>query len=403
MKHLFTFFFILLSLAPLSAQTFKVVGYFPYYRFVLKDDMAFDKLTHLNLSFANPDANGAFYLPFSPAPVIATARAQNPNIEIGISIAGGALTADWKAAYQKYMQPQFRSFFCHQIIDYVNTYGFDGVDMDLEWNDVTPAYSPFVIELADSLEAHGKWLTAAWPATYRYPDISNAALDVFDFINMMAYDLTGPWAPGSPGPHSPYSFAQQGIAYWRMQGVASDRLTLGVPFYGYDFTNSSSTTSFTFKQIVAEDTANAYRDQSGMKYYNGIPTIEAKTDLAVQEVSGIMIWEIGQDVLTPMKHFSLLDAIDRKVKGSTSSLPDAFWAEAKVFPNPFKEVLTIRLPVASQPVTVELHDLMGREIYHTITLGDADLRIATSDLPAGIYTCRMKGDGEMSTWKVMKR
>lgn len=401
MKHLFTFL-LLLSLTAASAQSFKVIGYLPYYRFALKDDMAFDKLTHLNLAFANPDTSGAFYLSSDPAPVIATARAQNPDIEIGISIAGGALTADWKAAYQKYMQPQYRSFFCHKIIEYVHLYGFDGVDMDLEWNDVDEKYSPFVIELADSLAAHGKWFTAAWPATYRYPDISDDALAVFDYINMMAYDLTGPWAPNNPGPHSPYSFAQQGITYWNNQGVIGDRLTLGVPFYGYDFTNSSSTTAFTFRQIVNEDTANAYRDQTGMKYYNGIPTIEAKTDLAMQEVSGIMIWEIGQDVIPPLERFSLLDAIDAKVNVA-SGLPGDFWAGAQAFPNPFREVLKLRLPVTAQLVDIQVRDLMGREVLHMQRRGGEEVTVATSHLPTGVYVATMAVNGNVQTWKMVKR
>jgi GH18 family chitinase len=54
---------------------------------------------------------------------------------------------------------------------------------------------------------------------------------------------------------------------------------------------SLSTTAASFNQ----DVANAFLDNVGQKWWNGIPTIQAKTELALDEVAGIMIWEIGQD------------------------------------------------------------------------------------------------------------
>jgi GH18 family chitinase len=51
----------------------------------------------------------------------------------------------------------------------------------------------------------------------------------------------------------------------------------------------------------------------GMVFYNGIPTIQAKTQLALQRASGIMIWELSQDT---MDETSLLNAIFQTVQGS---------------------------------------------------------------------------------------
>ena len=39
-------------------QSFKTVGYLPYYRFALSDQIAYEKLTHLCIAFANPDMSG---------------------------------------------------------------------------------------------------------------------------------------------------------------------------------------------------------------------------------------------------------------------------------------------------------------------------------------------------------
>ena len=46
-----------------------------------------------------------------------------------------------------------------------------------------------------------------------------------------------------------------------------------------------------------------------MKYYNGRPTIKSKVKLASEQVSGIMIWEIGQDSFT---EYSLLKTIHKE-------------------------------------------------------------------------------------------
>ena len=45
-----------------------------------------------------------------------------------------------------------------------------------------------------------------------------------------------------------------------------------------------------------------------IKYYNGRPTIANKVELAVQKLSGIMIWELGQDSFT---EYSLLETIHK--------------------------------------------------------------------------------------------
>ena len=61
--------------------------------------------------------------------------------------------------------------------------------------------------------------------------------------------------------------------------------------------------------MVASDVSNADRDNLGNKYYNGRPTIRTKVRLAAESLSGIMIWELGQDSFT---EYSLLETIHKK-------------------------------------------------------------------------------------------
>ncbi len=57
--------------------------------------------------------------------------------------------------------------------------------------------------------------------------------------------------------------------------------------------------------------AYAYRDEVGAIFYNGIPTMVKKTELAIKSFGGIMIWEITQDSGDDL---SLLRAIERTLR-----------------------------------------------------------------------------------------
>src|SRR5690606_2364365 len=96
-------------------------------------------------------------------------------------------------------------------------------------------YEPFVLALRKPLSNRKKLLTAA-VAYFTRDRFSDKALEAFDFINMMAYDKTGPWRPHQPGEHSPISYALDHLYYWRdSRKVDPMKLIIGVPFYGYGF------------------------------------------------------------------------------------------------------------------------------------------------------------------------
>ncbi len=293
----------------------RVVGYFPTWRFTLTDKVDFCKLTHVNIAFGNPMVDGTIQLSNPSAisnleQVITTAKLQNSSIQFYISLAGGVLSDQEANTWKTFLaSSQDRPKLIDKIIEFVLENKLDGVDVDLEWSHVTQGYSDFVIELKKELSIHGKGMTAAFPSETKFSQISDQALAVFDFINIMVYDYTGSWNPSKPGQHSSYNHAERGINYWKnIVGIAGEKLTLGVPFYGYNFLNSTTVESFTYGSMVASNTSNSERDQVGNKYYNGRPTITSKVKLAAENLSGIMIWELGQDSFT---EYSLLQTIHK--------------------------------------------------------------------------------------------
>ncbi len=291
----------------------RVVGYYSTCCFSEYDKIQFCKLTHLNIAFANPQTDGTIILPGNSEDllknVMDTARSQNSNIKIYISLAGGWLSDEMANTWKNFLaSPQDRPILIEKIVSYVLDNGFDGVDVDLEWGYVTTGYSDFVIELRDALKEQSKGITAAYPSETRYSLITEEALNALDFINLMVYDYTGPWNP-SPGQHSSYNHARRGISFWKNKvGINPSKLTLGVPFYGYDFQNSTTVESFTYGSMVDSDVSNSEKDNVGNKYYNGRPTIANKVKLASQNLSGIMIWRLGADSFT---EYSLLETIHK--------------------------------------------------------------------------------------------
>ncbi|MBS7231261.1 glycoside hydrolase [Flavobacterium psychroterrae] len=293
-----------------SKKSARVVGYLSSDNINKMTSIQFCKLTHLNVAFANPDQNGNLIFNGDIDALIQYAKSVNPKIVISISLAGGVIseeqTSNWSFLIDK---PENRPAFIQNIINFVESHHLDGVDVDLEWNAVTSGYSDFVIELKKNLITHKKLLTASLPNNSRFENINSEALNTFDFINIMAYDSTGPWTPNNPGQHSSFDFAKEGIDFWhKLQNIPSDKLTLGVPFYGYNFT-SPDVKSATYSEIVESGIQFADQDELGKIYYNGRPTIAQKVELAFQNSGGIMIWEIAQDSFT---EYSLLDVIHEK-------------------------------------------------------------------------------------------
>ena len=386
------FLFFLLSASLLSvAQSKRVVGYLPTYRFGSNYSIEYCKVTHLNVCFANPDSNGKLQIDDFSA-ISKRAKEQNPNIIISISLGGGVLTALQMQTWANIINiPVNRPAFISEIIGFVELYNIDGVDFDLEWDAVTKGYSDFVIELKDSLRFHNILLTAALPANYRYPLITDKALAAFDYINIMAYDKTGPWAPNNPGQHSSFEFAEQAISFWKSQGVKSEKLNLGVPFYGYNFDNQNDVFGFSYATIVNANILNADTDQVGKGYYNGRPTIERKVELAAENTGGIMIWELAQD---RFDEYSLLSAIHNRFTflgntttrlcGNTVSADKFTDKKYKVYPNPAFKNLYIESKDKKE-INVSIFNLLGERLNIFPEKRFNKLVMNVSEINDGIY------------------
>jgi chitinase len=301
--------------------TFKVVGYISGWSFDKIDELEIEKLTYLNLAFANPDKDGNLVCDggFDVKPVIK--KGHDAGLKVFISLAGGGKpdTLIWK----NLLLPKNRSGFIGNILKYVEENNLDGVDVDIEGNllpYVGVNYNPFVVELKQALHSKGKGITAALGATRFHRNVHQEALEAYDFINVMVYDKTGIWRPNIIGPHSPWSFAEEAIKYWTVDlKIPAEKITLGVPFYGFDFTPPAR--YIDYSEVIEKDISLAYCDSTGMRYYNGIPMIVRKTAMAKKTLGGVMIWEIPCDARGDL---SLLRAMDQTLKAGDGEVTTFF-------------------------------------------------------------------------------
>lgn len=290
---------------------FKIVGYLAAGGFDQIDQLELDKLTYLNLAFGNPDQNGnlVFSRNADIKPVVK--KGHDAGLKVYISLAGGGRpdTTIWKSL----LQPENRPTLIKGILNYVDENELDGVDVDIEGNllpYIGETYNPFVLELRNALHAKGKGITAALGATHFHEAVHQEALEAYDFINVMVYDKTGIWRPGDIGPHSPYSYAEEAIEFWTVdKKIPPQRITLGLPFYGFDFTPPAR--YIDYSEIIQGDPSLAYVDSTGMRYYNGIPMIVRKTEMAKKKLGGVMIWELSCDSISDL---SLLRAMSQTIE-----------------------------------------------------------------------------------------
>lgn len=319
-KKLFLIFFLIsiilnTGLSQQKNSDFKIVGYYSM-RSAMEGykKFPFKRVTHVNLYFLNPDTLGNYTQDLSQLEPFVK-KAHKKGIKVLVSIGGGGE----HPYYHRLLQDDKRGKIVEQLVDLVVKHNLDGLDNDLEHGDIDDNYEPFVVELKSALEAHNKILTAAVVVSER-PLFTDRALAQYDFVNIMSYDHTGPWRPDKPGQHSSYEDAINDINYFGViRGKPAKEMMLGVPFYGYGFGPelTSKASGMNYRQIVETYPGSENLDEIPVKdgkimYYNGIPTIKKKTELAMQKAGGIMIWQLGGDA---KKSKSLLKVINETAFG----------------------------------------------------------------------------------------
>jgi GH18 family chitinase len=266
---------------------FKSVGYMPSWAGNV-NTIQYGKLTHINYAFILPNSNGSLTGVDNPAKLQSlVSLAHSNNVKVSIAVGG------WNDGNDSGFEAMAgnataRTAFVNNLVNLVNQYGLDGVDIDWEYPDPGTSgnnYAAMMQQLSTAMHSRGKLLTAAVVSEGGTANgVQPVVFGYVDWLNIMAYD------GGSP--HANYNWSINSANFWKGRGLPASKTVLGVPFY-------SRPTYYTYSQLVAMDPANANRDcttVSGVQQcYNGLPTIRSKTSWAMANAGGIMNWELSQD------------------------------------------------------------------------------------------------------------
>lgn len=378
---------VLMAAAPMTAQqqSFRIVGYFASWSIYGDDpyvvtDIPGDMLTHINYAFARISDDGKIALLDEQADTqfaypgdtddqplkgnfnqLQRLKEAHPHLQTLISIGGWA---DSEKFSDVALTPESRATFAQSVVDFVVRYGFDGADIDWEYptgggesDNITRPQDKdnFVLllgALRDALDAQGEaegrpyLLTIAVGAgRSQYQPLDwTKIVPLLDFINVMTYDMAGPWSSLTDFNAPLYAPANGLSADTTMRallalGIPADKLVMGVPFFGHGWSNITSAnnglrqlnmpgngTSLDYGEIADEyvgqyerfwdDTAQVpwLYDASSrtMISYDDPESLALKAAyVREQGLGGVMFWEISQD----SDDSALLDAIHMGLGG----------------------------------------------------------------------------------------
>ena len=315
-------------------------------------------------------------------------------------------------------KPELRTTIVKTIVELVNKYSFDGIDLDFEgfafvdgnttWPKTAPNWVLFVKELSVALHAQQKLLSISAPYSfnptekqkgyyvYSWADIASS----IDRLRIMTYD----YSVAKPGPIGPISWTEKTLQY-AISIMPASKVFIGLPGYGrdwitgvtgtcpatappglqagakastfrmnyattkaaidqavpiFDVKNSEATYSYqqTFNGLTAKGAATACTVNRTVWYQNDRSYLERMNLVAKYRLGGAALWTLGMEdvaATTAMRNVALAIAPDTVL--STLSVEQVN-SKGTFYGGVFtlRSALTLKdkSPVAGIPVSLEI-------------------------------------------------
>jgi chitinase len=426
---IFVLIFLLSSNHILSQN--KVVGYYADW---MKSElpaskMKFENLTHIIQAFAWPESDGSISMGSNTIYPELISAAHAADVKILLAFGGwghGDGFADMTA------NPDARATFIDNVINLMNTYGYDGIDLDWEFPENTTEAQNLVL-LAQELRSRfdqydpplllgmatnpGSWVGGRM----KYEDMIGS----LDWFAMMGYDFHGSWTTHA-GHNAPLyapstdwdGSVHDGIRYLNIaRSIPKEKLLLGVPFYGKEFTApglyeaQTGVTDIRYNSVVSKMNSGSYNyfwdfnsevpfllNTAGTKFVTFADTtsIRIKVEYAKENnLGGMMIWALGQDLVGGSQplleaigyHMGLTDPT--AINSEVDQLADNYELYNN-YPNPFNPSTTIQYKISSGGlVKLKIYNSLGAEISTLVdeeqSAGIHSVTFHAQNLASGIY------------------
>jgi spore germination protein len=238
------------------------------------------------------------------------------------------------ATFQNHFDPNLtRAIFTNSLlqetvisnmVSFVKEHGYNGANLNFEnmYASDRSLFNRFVAEMTDAFHNEGYPVmvsvpaktcdcpTWAWSGTFDFEFLGKSNVD---YIQVMSYDQHGSW--GNPGPVAGYNWMNSVLNYATTH-IASNKILLGLPAYGYDWNISKNTgnRALTLKQIdqlIATHNPEIkwnslertpffnYVDANGDNrtvYFENFDSLSVKTSYVNSyNLAGISMWRMGQE------------------------------------------------------------------------------------------------------------
>jgi spore germination protein YaaH len=315
-------------------------------------------------------------------------------------------------------KPEIRTTIVKSIVDLVNKYSFDGIDLDFEgfafvdgnttWPKTAPNWVLFVKELSVALRAQQKLLSISAPYAfnpaekqkgyyvYSWAEIASS----IDRLRIMTYD----YSVAKPGPIGPISWTEKTLRY-AISIMPASKVFIGLPGYGrdwitgvtgtcpvtappglkagakaatfrmnyaaakavidkavptFDVKSSEATYSYqqTFNGLTAKGAATACTVNRTVWYQNDRSYLERMNLVAKYRLGGAALWTLGMEDLaatTAMRNVALAIAPDTVLSTLTVEQVNSKGAfYGGVFTVRGALTLKDKSPVAGVPISLEI-------------------------------------------------
>lgn len=297
-------------------------------------DGTFTNTTIGSDGFSVNSLNYTHYLPKMASYAIPKAHAEGTWILISICGVAG----DYDTALETICKSdEIIDTFVANIINLINTYGFDGVDMDWEVPSDGALFTKLMKKLYAAVKANNPnhLVTAAigggmWQPPYY--DLGNSC-NYVDYINLMTYNMSTSNGyhhtalyPSSSFNNTTYNVGKtltscsvsESIKIYNDYGVPSNKIIVGSGFYGIKQTRTLTSDSFANGSSVSyKAIKSTYLTDSSYKYYydsvsqspylisnDGLTFISYENEISVKakckyvidnNLAGVVAWHIGLD------------------------------------------------------------------------------------------------------------
>lgn len=245
--------------------------------------------------------------------------------------------------------------------------------------------------------------------------VTGNVLGLTDYNKILFFDVTTPTAPVGKGLTTTFKTGNEGFAIAGNYAYVPDgdslkifnitnlmtptliaRIYTGAGSYGY-----AAAVSGSFCYVASEATGVRAIDISNPAspvesgYYDGVPqsrgvAVNGRYIYVAEKIDGLTVY--GNNLVTAVEQY-----------GSTT--PKSFSLNQN-YPNPFNPSTTIEFSVAGiQPVTVKVHDLLGREVAtlvnETLNPGTYRAQWEAAANPSGVYFYTVRAGNESITRRMI--